>query len=316
MDLSTPTGLADHAETLSEYLYEYGKYCDKRAESSEVFFDYLISACWPKLYRRFCSWRGLGLIRNFEDRVDLLNGHLELIGTPAGPKESFMDRGAGDRTLVHFLYHNEVVFNAMLPSVLDNNVVSVSVFDHLRKAVHNACQLNDLTNIYTKETALGFHYLVYCSFLLAGQALRKIKDHQAPLKLVGAERKSGYSLLVERFKSCIAAAVAPLKLLQYVLSSTVFKRHIGVWTNDGESLEELLPKWSQKRDNLDFGRKREILAKSKGSSRESPTEDDNDDDDVPEVCKSVDSSWMSMMPRCRCQVLQDSKRSLDGLELL
>jgi hypothetical protein len=292
MDVSTPTGLANHAETLSDYLYEYGAYPDERLNYSQVFFDYLVSACWPKLHKRLSSWRGLGLIRNFEDRVNLLNGHLGLIGTSVGPNESFMDRGAGDRTLVQFLCLNPIVFDAMLPSVLDKNVTSVSVFDHLLKAVHNAHQLEDLTNIYTKETALGFHYLVYCSFLLAGQALRKIKDHQAPLKVVGAERKPDYGLLVERFKSCIAAAVLPLKLLHCVVSSTVFKKHIGVWTNDGECLKEILPKWSQKRDNMIFGIKREILAKSKkGPSKESPSDDDKKNDggvdDVPEVCKSV-----------------------------
>ena len=299
LDVLTPAGLADHAETLSDYLYEYGEYPDKRAAHSHIFFTYLLSACWQKLHRRFCSWRGLGLIRNFEERIDLLNGHLELIGTSGGPDQNFLSRGPGDRTLVHFLHKNKDVFVKMLPSVLDN----IPAFDKLRQEVNNAYENDNLKKLYTKETALGFHYLVYGSFILAGKAIRLIKDHHEPIKLAGAEKKQDYDSKVEIFKKAIAAAVLPLKLLHCVLSSTVFKSHIGVWTNDGESIQEILPTWSQKKDNLVFGIRRGILGRSKkGPSEESPTEggdedgntpkesltkDDGDDDEVPEVRKSV-----------------------------
>jgi len=122
MDVSTPKGLADHAETLSDYLYEYGAHPLQRSKHSLRFFDYLLSACWEKLHRRFCSWRRLGLIRNFEERVDLLNGHLDMIGTSAGPNKDFMVRGPGDRTLTHFLYLNrESVYAAVGSSIYCRN---------------------------------------------------------------------------------------------------------------------------------------------------------------------------------------------------
>lgn len=82
------------------------------------------------------------------------------------------------------------------------------------------------------------------------------------------------------------------------------KRHIGVWTNDGASLtcKDLLPKWSEKEDNVLFGNKiqiletskkgpsKEILAEGGGEdgdiAKESPSEDgedeDDDDSDTPE----------------------------------
>lgn len=208
----------------------------------------------------------------------------------------------------------------MLPSALPSTA-AINIFYKLREAVVNAFDKNDLAYLYTKETALDFHYLVYCVFLLAGQAIRKIKDHQVPLKQAGAKKnKASYASLVEVLKSHISAAVLPMKFLHCVLNSTVFKRHIGVWTNDGECLDDLLPKWSQKEVNMEFGKKRQILAESKKGRRRRAL--------LKMVKKMamtmtmthlrcanpfVDASLMSMMPHCRCQVFQGSKCSLDGL---
>ena len=86
MDISTSQGLADHVETLSDYLYEYGEHKLQQAKYSEQFFTYLLSACWEKLYRQLFSWQGLSFIRSFKTRDYLLEAHLNLIGKPGGPK--------------------------------------------------------------------------------------------------------------------------------------------------------------------------------------------------------------------------------------
>ena len=78
----------------------------------------------------------------------------------------------------------------------------------------------------------------------------------------------------------------------------MFKRHIGIWTNDGESIDNILPKWLEKSDNLKFGKKRLVLSKLKlGPSKEVPSKevlsgtgyehDEHDVDDTPEVCKFI-----------------------------
>jgi hypothetical protein len=247
------------------------------------------------------------------------------------PNKSFTGPGPGDRTLTQFLYLNgNIIFETMLPLVFldSSSQLSMQVFDKLCDAVVKAYKENSMC-FYTKDTVLGFHYLAYSAFLLAGQAIRGIKDHQAPLKNAGAnlanlkkkkdagakkeaKKEELYNSLAEEFRRRISAAVLPMKFLQCVLSSTVFKRHIGIWTNGGVSLEELLPKWWQKKENLLFGKRRHILATSKTgpSEEESPTasgdedgnipkerlseddkdgdDNDNDDDNVPpEVCKSI-----------------------------
>jgi hypothetical protein len=288
----------------------YGEHRDKRSDYSGFFFEYLLSACWKKLYRRFSSWQGLSFIRCFEKQISIFEGHFDLIGKMGGPEETCWVQGPGDRTLVQFLYYHKDIFEIMLPYALDRHPwsqssISISVFDKLREAIdksHNG----DLM-LYTKDTALGFHYLVYFSLLIAGQAIRAIKDRQLdPRVKLTAKNKAS----VEAFLSSIGAAVVPMKLLQYVLNSTAFKQHIKVWTNNGDSVEALLPKWSEKQDNLLFGKAVQILATlKKGPSKESQTEggdkvgvipketqesrskdgkDDSDDDgDAPEVCKSI-----------------------------
>lgn len=323
IDVESPQGLANHAETLSDYLFEYGEEPPNRGIYSMSFSVYLLSACWKKLHRRFCSWQRLNLIRKFEERVDLLEAHLNLIGQSSGPKMTFLERGPGDHTLASFLKANPLIFTEMLPKALPDDMHPKPpplVFDKLHQAVVRACDHNDLESLYTKETALGFHYLVYCVFLIAGNAIKKIKDHSTPLNLQGAKKGASYSSLVDDFKVHIKGAIFPMKFLQFVLSSTVFKRHIGVWTNDGECLDSLLPSWAEKRDDVIFGIKRGIQAASKkgpspieggngdgdtpnesptgggendDASKESPSErckdndDDDDDDDVPEVRKSI-----------------------------
>lgn len=301
MDVSNPGGLANHAETLADYLYEYGEDKTKRKEYSGLFYTYLLSSCWEKLYSRFSSWQRLGLIRSFEEKVVLLEGHLKLIGSLVGPNVDFMEQGpgSGDMTFTQFLYLNgDAIFGSdagsgMLVSVLPPDLgLSNSVFDKLREAIYDASK-DSKSYLYTKETSLGFHYLVYCAFLLAGHAIREIKDHHVGLNQTGAENKEGYHELVDKFKGRIRAAVLPMKFLHCVLSSTVFKRHIGIWTNDGESIDNILPKWLEKSDNLKFGKKRLLLSKLKlGPSKEVPSEEvlsgtDDDDDDAPEVCKFI-----------------------------
>lgn len=349
MDVSTPEGLAHHAETLSDYLYEYGKYPVKRGDNSYNFYKYLISACWGKLYQRFCSWQALGFIRKFEERVGLLEGHIKEIGSPNGPNLTFKNRGPGNRSLVQLLYLNKTSFQKMLPSVLPDEILSslpqsqsnlfVDLWDAVESDYKAIEKQGDCTlkKLYTEKTMQDFHYFVYCAFLLACQAMREINDRHAFINVwpSKANKTAEYESSVVTFKNSILAAVLPLKLLQSVLSSMVFKRHIAVWTNDGESLDELLPKWSEKEDNLKFRKVRNILLKTrKGPSKAAPTEGGDEDgdkpkerptdydeedgvesDDVPEVCGNpfVVASLTLMMPHCSYRVLQGFHRSLHGL---
>ena len=234
------------------------------------FTQYLLSACWKKLHWRFCSWQRLGLIQAFKEHIDILEAHLDMIGKLAGPKDTFSEWDAGDRTLLNFLYsHRNGIFGRLLPRILPSNMhpqPRSPVFDKFHDAVVHAYDKNDLRLLYTKKTALGFHYLVYCVFLMASQVIKLIKDPSQPLWNTGASKRLLYPESVDMFKSHIKAAILPMKFLQFVLSSMVFKHHIGVWTNNEECLAFLLLSWMEKINNLTFGKRWQIMVESKKSS--------------------------------------------------
>ena len=219
MDVSSSSGLANHIESLADYLYNYGEHKTHQKKYSGLFYIYLLSSCWEKLYSRLSSWQRLGLIQSFEEKVALLKGHLDLIGNSVGPNIDFMEEGpgSGDETFTQFLYLNRnAIFGSnaglgMLVSVLPPDLgLSNSIFDKLREAIYDASKDNK-SYIYTKETSLVFHYLAYCAFLLASQAIREIKDHHVGLNQTGAENKEGYHELVDKFKGRIRVAVLPMK---------------------------------------------------------------------------------------------------------
>ena len=49
MDVLNPSGLANHAETLADYLYKYGEHKTQWKEYSGLFYTYLLSSCCEKL---------------------------------------------------------------------------------------------------------------------------------------------------------------------------------------------------------------------------------------------------------------------------
>ena len=69
-----------------------------------------------------------------------------------------------------------------------------------------------------------------------------------------------------------------------MLSSSAFKLHLRVWTNEELILKHLLPNYGEKGKYLKFGKEREILA----SAKLGPQSDSEDlDDDTTEVCEVI-----------------------------
>ena len=101
LDISTPEGLANHAESVSCYLYEFG--CNKtlRGKHSKSFLLYLLAASWSKLHSCFC---GLSFIQQLEKGItsNTLVDHVEMIGFEFGPRALPEELSAGDHTLANF----------------------------------------------------------------------------------------------------------------------------------------------------------------------------------------------------------------------
>lgn len=284
MDVVTPKGLADHAESVSCYLYEYGRAGDKalRSKYSKSFFLYLLAASWMKLHARFRSWRALSFIRELERGITegYVVSQIEEIGNDYGPVIPQVI-GPGDCTLADFFSKNEKFLCEMITyachtlpdeiriqlSKLVNPSPSESedaihdktfTFNVFGEAVERT--LKEKKPLYTKETALTFHYLLYFAFLMAGRALRGIKDYHQKFKSAAPKKRSEPA---QDYKSEIEAAELPIRFLICMLSSKAFKSHITVWTSKGASLKVILPRFTEKRDCMIFGKDRDILALSK-----------------------------------------------------
>ena len=157
------------------------------------------------------------------------------------------------------------------------------MFNRFREAVELA--LKEKKALYTKETASDFHCLLYLSFIMAGRALREIKDSYA---LTKQHHKSlaevGDAIADYNLKTAISAAELSVRFLVCMVSSSVFKLHMRVWTNEELSLKHMLPRYGEKGNYMRFGKEREILA----SAKLGPQSDSEDlDDDTTEVCEVI-----------------------------
>ena len=255
MDFSSPKGLANHAESVSCYLYDYGRNKNLRADISKSFFKYLLAATWNKMFRRLSSWRSLHFIQQLQLG---LNG--DIIGEDPDYIASYpQELGPGDRSLAKFFSTNKSYLLTMITktaNVLPETDLP-SGFDLTFKAFDNAVAhaINEKTAFYTKESTLDFHYLLYFSFLMAGRALRRIvNDHEnLPNKDVILKRPQQYEGKVDIYKSAIIAAELPIRFLLCMLSSTAFAEHMKVWTKGGMSMKPIRPFFEDRASYLEFG---------------------------------------------------------------
>jgi hypothetical protein len=272
----TPKGLADHAESVSSYLFDYGRATDgkRRNTLSQSFFCYLFAASWYKMHLRFCSWQALGFIEMLETYLgekfaqkvkDYEDSNLTL------PEEL----GPGDRTLATFFIKNksQLVFSMtdigkMLPPRQfyhlfeeENQVAIPLMLDKFDEAAKLAGK--DGKALYNIEIAAIFHCILYFSFLLVGRTLARLKGYRDKFNKKGNKTFRDY-------KAAVRAAELPVRFLVYLLSSRAFKLHMGVWTNEGIDIKPVLPIFEKKASYLDFGKNRKILGPSRmGSSSDS-----------------------------------------------
>jgi hypothetical protein len=317
MDVMTPNGLADHAESVSSYLYDYGRGTRvERRRYSQSFFKYLLASSWKKLYSRFTSWRALSFVMKLENAIisDVIGKNVKDIGNPFCPPELPRELGRGDRTLADFFKQNKAFlldmmtdacgklpesdFSKFSPGVNPPPTCSEfvkNIFCPFDKAVVDA--LSQKGPLYTKESAVSFHYLLYFSFLLAGTSLRKIKESHLVLNAI--VKTPIPQDVVESYKQRILAAELPFRLLVCVLSSSALRFHLNIWTNNGMELKSILPLYENKSEYLTFGMNRGFISLSKkgpqvseGSGGDITEDSENDitegsEDDITEVREPI-----------------------------
>jgi hypothetical protein len=310
MDVSTPEGLANHAKSVSCYLYEYGRTTDRtlRSKYSNTFFLYLLAASWLKQHSRFCSWRALSFIQELEKGVEK---GIESQLKDYSPLELPQELGPGDHTLANFYSLNKKYLCPMMTDVCENlppilksqlskqanpSPSGSEEAIHDKKLTFNAFSeavelaLKEKKAFYTEETAMTFHCIIYLSFLMTGRALRIIKDSHQALNL-GTSKPTKMDA-TQVYKRAIHAAQLPVLFLINLLSSSSFMLHMEVYTHGGLNIKYSLPnfKKSLKKDFVQFGKDRHILASKLGPSKDSDSVDSElelEEEDLTEVREPI-----------------------------
>jgi hypothetical protein len=235
-----------------------------------------------KLHSRFSSWQAFSFVMKLEDAIinDVIGTNVKYIGKPYRSPELPRELGRGDRTLADFYKKNKTFIICLMRDackVLPASVFSKfspevtppptcfefveNIFCPFDKAVDDA--LSQGGPLYTKESALSFHYLLYFSFLLAGTSLKNIKEAHQVLNQYTGEKKPKPKDAVESYKKKIIDAEMPFRLLVCVLSSSALGLHLGIWTNEGLDFKTILPSYDQKFAYLIFGMSRGFTPSSK-----------------------------------------------------
>lgn len=202
-----------HFSTVYAYLNHFRNNLNIRSQYSRLFFKYLLSVCWPKIYRQVASWRGLGFIYNLfhykfnSDDVDWSSNQYDV---------------DHEHYLVGFLSQYENVVEGLTFAFIsapqgssndwkppDKNFPH---FQHLMSAIKQG-----KPQLYSKDTAEDFHRLVYATLVTFGRSLCRFG---VELRLHGKD-VTGEGL--KKVSDCFAALRAQTELLVFLLTSSTFK---------------------------------------------------------------------------------------------
>lgn len=155
--------------TLASYLNAYRK-AEKNIQAtySRAFFQYILTTCWPKMYRRITTWTAVGFIFRLNALVDGFDHKVqESWGEVTDPA-----LGPGDRSLRQLLRQLDGV--QVVHSIMRSGSYTFQSPENLMAAIWGSGA------IYKKETALEFHVLVCSTFINYAMALARVKkDYDA-----------------------------------------------------------------------------------------------------------------------------------------
>ncbi|KAF8342365.1 hypothetical protein F5887DRAFT_918801 [Amanita rubescens] len=233
-----PTSLEEHISTVCAYLNDYRSHPSVQSDYSNRFFKYLLTVCWPKLYRRISSWRGLGFIyRLYHCQFN------SQIAKDANWGDTEYDM-AHEKHLRRFLSEHDNVVNG-LSSVFEWLPVRGPSIDFQALAAAAKCG----NRLYTRETANEFHHFVFAAFVMFGHSL-SLFGKAVTLSRDCRELNSAIQQLFYGLQ-------AHTTLILYLTTSSAFAKHMEVFQNS-LGLQELVPDFDQREEYKKFGESMKI----------------------------------------------------------
>ena len=225
------------------YLNDYRSHPSVQSDYSNRFFKYLLTVCWPKIYRRISSWRGLGFIyRLFYCQFDSQNVN----DADWGGAEYDTNH---ERYLRRFLAGHDNVVDGLksvfewLPVRASSKGGSIDFQALVLAAKHGK-------RLYTQNTANEFHRFVFSAFVMLGHSL----------SLFGKavyRSKTGQALSSEALHRLFLGLQAHTTLILYLITSSTFARHMEVLHNT-LGLRELVPDFDRREEYKTFGQRMKI----------------------------------------------------------
>ncbi|KAF8342364.1 hypothetical protein F5887DRAFT_1215946 [Amanita rubescens] len=235
-----PTSIEEHISTLCAYLNDYRSHPSVQSDYSNRFFKYLLTVCWPSIYRRISSWRGLGFIyRLYHCQFN------SQIAKDANWGDTEYDM-THDKRLCRFLSEHDNVVNG-LSSIFEWLPVRGPSIDFQALAAAAKCG----NRLYTRETANEFHHFVFAAFVMFGHSL-SLFGKAVNLSRAGHKLNSEGSLL-----QLFYGLQAHTTLILYLTTSSAFAKHMEVFQNI-LGLQELVPDFDERGEYRKFGESMKI----------------------------------------------------------
>ena len=206
------------------------------------------------MYRRISGWSALAFIQSWFIYEPFFKARIESHDFLHDPE--LIRRGPGDKTLAKHLLGNVTALEKLASKL------KLPDFQPLiNRAKSGAGPIEGEGALYTKETALSFHQLVYGTLIWYGSSLRRVK----------VVWEGDYANLAS-MKSAFMDLKILSRQLTYILCSSAFKQHIKVITMKGSGVITLLPKYDQREACLKFGSEKKIRDSKDRLSGKSQTE--------------------------------------------
>lgn len=217
----------------------------QRSKYSRKFLKYLLSVCWPEMYRRLASWRGLGFIYKLSPSYSKFKSeHYRFwqgIRYDTEKEKHLVKFISAYPNIIDGLKYAAISWPEWASSDWEPPAEDLLHFDALTAAIKDG-----RSQLYAKDTADDFHRLIYASFVTFGRSLRRFG------KGIGLEKQGKLSLasLCDIFTALRAQA----ELLFNIITSSTFRRHMEVlW--ETVRIHDLIPKFSEREDYRAFGKR-------------------------------------------------------------
>ncbi|KAF8328010.1 hypothetical protein F5887DRAFT_1009523 [Amanita rubescens] len=257
--------LQDHVATVFDYLNDY-KDSSNWIKNGDRFINYLLAACWRKMYQGISSWSGLGFVYSLKSLWNLFEIRIKQYNF--SKDSELAHRSLIDQGLADYMVNNPVIMDA-LEQAFPPETPFLSEHQGFQALMMTAKSTEG--PLYTKETAPQFHRLLLAALILFGFSLNDMFEKNL--------NESDVEIL-EGKKSRFALVKNVTKLLYFILRSSAFNHHIRIITRGGYEMDLLTHHNKEEDIYLNFAYDHKIRRRPDNSDNKVSYDSPNDDPGV------------------------------------